>query len=126
MAIRLAGWDTLARQIEVMAQSAGAAYVAADGYALGSELAWFMPDQIPVIGVDEHWAFTRLPRPDPAGRVGLLLRDARNTAAPDPSRWPDAERVGVVHRPGGAPGAYVVYRITTADMTGPVAALPHR
>lgn len=126
IAMRLSGWDSLARQTASGVRATGASYVAAEGYALGSELAWLMPAGTPEIGVDDHWAFINLPRPALDGRMGLLVRDARNTAPPDPSRWANAERVGTVERPGITPGSYAVYRVSGTAFREKAALLPQR
>jgi 4-amino-4-deoxy-L-arabinose transferase-like glycosyltransferase len=114
VALRLAGWDSLARQTQTFCDATGAAYVAADGYALASELAWWMPDGIPVVGADERWNLTTLPASPVPGKTGLLVRDARRTDPPDPAMWPDAERLGTVTRGQAAGGNFAVYRVTSA------------
>ncbi|HEX2943143.1 MAG TPA: glycosyltransferase family 39 protein [Rhodopila sp.] len=126
VAIRLAGWDSLARQTATMAGATGASFVAVEGYALGSELAWLLPVERPLVGVDAHWAFINLPRPALGGRIGLLVRDERNAAPPDSSRWTDAERIGTVLRPGVTPGRYAVYRVTGTASQDSAASLPRR
>ena len=124
VALRLSGWDTLAGQVQRLALRTDAVYVAAEGYALGGELAWALPATIPVLGLDVHWASTTLPRAITAGRPGLLLRDVRNDAAPASPPWSDAERVGTVERPGVPAGAYAVYRVSGQDL--PAVTLPER
>jgi 4-amino-4-deoxy-L-arabinose transferase-like glycosyltransferase len=122
VSLRLAGWDGLALRIEASAQAAGAAYVAADGYALASELAWWMPG--PVVGTDGRWRLTALPSAPIGGQPGLLVRDARRGDPPDPAAWASVEPLGVVARPG-APGAgFQVFKgIAAPGVTA--AALPH-
>lgn len=110
VAHQLGGWRALAMQAAAAAREAGTATVAVIGYAPASELAWLAPAGLRVIGVDPHWALTTLPREaPPAG--GLLLRDSRDAAPPDPRRWGDSRRVGVVRRPGVPAGAFAVYRV---------------
>jgi 4-amino-4-deoxy-L-arabinose transferase-like glycosyltransferase len=123
IAMRLAGWDGLARQTQVFRDATGAAYVAADGYALASELAWWMPDGIPVVGTDERWRLTTLPVMQIAGKPGLLIRDARRTDAPDSAIWAEAERIGTLTRTRMPGGDFAVYRVTSA---GNFAGLPAR
>jgi len=96
IAVRLAGWEDLARQVEASRTATGAAYVAADGYALASELAWRLPAGLTVIGVDARWTLTTLPKAAIAGQSGLLVRDVRRRDPPDPAVWADAGRIGTV------------------------------
>jgi hypothetical protein len=126
IAIRLAGWDGLARQVEANRVLTGATWVAADGYALASELAWLLPDGMRVIGTDPHFALTTLPAAEIAGQSGLLLRDARHAGSPDPALWPDAEPIGQVMRPGAPAGAFTVYRVTAAPGRVNLVMLPGR
>jgi hypothetical protein len=112
VAIRLAGWDGLARQVAVAAAAGNARFVAVEGYAPGSEIAWTARDAVPVVGLDDRWGLIDLPRADIAGQQGLLARDARRTDAPDPGTWTSPERIATVTRPGsGAPG-YALWRVT--------------
>jgi 4-amino-4-deoxy-L-arabinose transferase-like glycosyltransferase len=114
IAMRLAGWDGLARQVGMFRDSTGAAYVAADGYALGSELAWWMPRGARVVGADERWTLTTLPVVPIAGQIGLLVRDVRRADPPDPGMWKGAERIGTVTRGGAGGGGFAVYRVVSA------------
>lgn len=123
IAMRLAGWDGVAAQVRMFQDSTGAGFVAADGYALASELAWWMPAGVRVVGPDERWTLTTLPVVPIAGRTGLLVRDARQSDAPDPAIWRGAERIGTVTR-GRVPGGdFAVYRVTAV---GDLAGLPAR
>jgi hypothetical protein len=123
IAMRLAGWDGLARQMQAFRQTGGASYVAADGYDVASELAWWMPPGVRVVGTDARWRLTTLPEAGVAGQTGLLIRDARRAGAPDPAEWRDAQRIATVTRPG-APGAgFAVFRVTAV---GGLVALPRR
>lgn len=124
IAIRLAGWDGLARQVGQLQQNADSAFVAADGYALASELTWWLPAAVPVIGTDERWTLTTLPPSNQAGKTGLLVRDARRADPPDPAKWIDVEQIGATVRPGAPGPGFAVYRVTgaagsTAGMTLP-------
>jgi hypothetical protein len=105
--------------------SAGAAFVAADGYALTSELAWSMPGAA-IIGIGERWRLLDLPAADTAGKTGLLVVDPRRAGLPEPSAWADSQRIGTVERPGlGGTGAFVVYRVTLRPEIQTIA-LPRR
>jgi 4-amino-4-deoxy-L-arabinose transferase-like glycosyltransferase len=121
VALQLAGWGGLARQVTTDAAVGG--FVAADGYGVASELAWWMPAGVPVVGTDARWRLTALPAAPIAGRTGLLVRDARRGDAPDPAVWRDVQRLGTVIRPGAPGPGFVVYRVTAVQ---DVVALPHR
>ena len=125
VAIRLTGWDGLAREVAAAQAGAGAVYVAADGYGLSSELAWWLPAGTLVVGTDERWMLTTLPVADVAGRVGLLVRDARRDDAPDPAMWAGVRRIGTVVRPGAAGPAFAVYQVVALG-GGEVERLPRR
>jgi 4-amino-4-deoxy-L-arabinose transferase-like glycosyltransferase len=125
IAMRLAGWDGLARQVEAMRRQAGADYVAVEGYGAASELAWWLPPGVSVVGVDDHWALTDLAPARIAGTRGLLLRDARRTEPPDPRIWTRWEALGPATRPGSS--AVFAQYLVAAGAQPPVAVdLPHR
>ncbi len=125
IALRLTGWDAMARQVEAMRVRSGAAFVAADAYAIASELAWALPASVPVVGTDPRWALFDLPPAQIAGQTGLLLRDARRSDSPDPATWVAAEPIGAATRPG-APTALTVYRVLAGTAPPVAAALPRR
>jgi 4-amino-4-deoxy-L-arabinose transferase-like glycosyltransferase len=125
IAMRLAGWDGLARQVEAMRQQAGADYVAVESYAAASELAWWLPPGVSVVGVDDHWALTDLAPTRIAGTSGLLLRDARRTDPPDPRVWTRSEPLGPVTRPG-SPAVFALYLVTARAQPAIAVDLPHR
>jgi 4-amino-4-deoxy-L-arabinose transferase-like glycosyltransferase len=116
--MRLAGWNSLAHQVETVRNASAASYVAADGYALASELAWWLPEggpaSVPVIGTDQRWRLTTLPAAPIAGKPGLLIRDARRADPPDPRMWGSAERIGIVTRPGAGGPDFALYRVTAS------------
>jgi hypothetical protein len=87
-------------------------FIAADGYGLASELAWWMPVGTVVVGTDERWTLTTLPVARIAGKVGLLVRDARRADPPDPAVWTDVQLIGPVQRPGAAGPEFTMYRVT--------------
>ena len=123
IALRLTGWDGLARATEASATAGAVAFVAAEGYALASELAWSMPGPIVIVGADDRWRLTALPAADIAGRPGLLVRDARRQDPPDPAAWTVLRQLDDAVRPGsGAPG-FAVYRVV-ATGRAPAVALP--
>jgi 4-amino-4-deoxy-L-arabinose transferase-like glycosyltransferase len=111
IAMRLAGWDGLARQLRVLGSASGVSFVAADGYALASELAWWMPSGTPIVGTDDRWHLTVLPSIPITGHIGLLVRDAGRSDPPDAKIWEDVQRIGTVTRTGAAERDYTVYRV---------------
>ncbi len=110
IALRLRGWDTLAR--DVSAHAAGAAFVAADGYAVASELAWCLPPGTAVVGAGERWALTTLPVAKVAGVTGLLVRDASRRDPPDPALWTNVRPISTATRSTAPSGQFVVYQVT--------------
>lgn len=128
---RLAGWPDLARAADDLRAREGAAYLAAEAYALASELAWHAPPGVAVLGVEERWRLFDLPRPGDAGpagdagRAGLLLQSTRRSEPPDPARWRDVHEVGrlVRARAGMVAEEYRVYRATRRE-DAPAALLP--
>ena len=128
---RLAGWPELAREADELRAREGAAYLAAESYALASELAWHAPPGVAVLGVEERWRLFDLPRPDDAaptgdaGRAGLLVQSTRRSEPPDPARWRDVREVGrlVRARAGVVAEEYRVYRATRRE-DAPAVLLP--
>src|ERR1700729_4015028 len=55
IAMRLAGWEGLAAQVDAARVAAGADFVVADNYALTSELAWWLPPSVRVVGTSARW-----------------------------------------------------------------------
>lgn len=106
VAMRLVGWDSLAAQVTARGDQP---FVAVEGYAPASELAWW---KVPVLGIDDRWALTRLKVVPIGGKTGLLVRDARHREAVDPAKWLQAEHISTLTRPGAA---FEVYRVTAAD-----------
>ncbi len=81
--MRLAGWEGLARQVAATRQATGAAFVAADGYALASELAWWMPAGVEVVSTEARWRLLDLPRASIGENSLLLAQDFRRAEVPD-------------------------------------------
>lgn len=111
---QLAGWPVLAMQVETAA--ADAAFVASDDYGAAAQLARLLPATLPVLGDDARWRFFDLPRPDVAGRQGLLLRSMRRGEDFDSAAFSNVERIGTVARVRGGvtAEAFRVYRVTAA------------
>jgi len=100
IALRLSGWDTLATQIDAIRRDTVATFVAADQYALASELAHGLSGEAIVLGAESRWSLMDLPRADLRGREGLLVRDRRHGDRLDPSVWAEGTLVGEATRPG--------------------------
>jgi 4-amino-4-deoxy-L-arabinose transferase-like glycosyltransferase len=126
IAMRLAGWEGLAGQVDGFRRTTDAAFVAVDGYAPASELAWWMPNGIAVTGTDERWRLTTLPAAVFGADPGLLVRDARRPDPPDPAKWGDVQRVGTATRPGVPGPGFAVYRVVGAGGGFTGVALPRR
>ena len=85
IARQLAGWDGLAGAVEAARARAGATAVAADSYGLAAQLAWTLPRETVVLGVEPRWRQTRLPPAAPA--LTILVRPARRGEAVDKAIW---------------------------------------
>jgi len=121
IAMRLAGWDAVAEQVS--RKAVDAAFVAVDGYAVASELAWWMPNGVPIVGMDDRWKLTDLPVATMVRGSGLLVRDARRADAPDAALWATAEQIGSATRPSGA---FAIYRVTVTANAEAEVLLPRR
>jgi 4-amino-4-deoxy-L-arabinose transferase-like glycosyltransferase len=126
IAMRLAGWDGLAQQLRATGTMGGASFVTAEGYGLASELAWWMPRDIPIVGTDERWRLTALPTMAIAGRSGLLVRNAGRGSPPDAAMWTEIRRIGTMTRTGAPGPNEAIYQVTAADASPAAVALPHR
>jgi len=126
VAIRFAGWDGLTRQMLAYRAATGAAFIAVDGYTPASALAWRLPDDVRLVGIDDRWALTRLPPASIAGQSGLLLRDIRRIDPPDPAEWAVSEQIGRAERAGAPAGVFAVYRVVAAGGSARGVELPHR
>lgn len=123
IALRLAGWDTLAARVAIVRQRTGADFVAANQYGIAAELAWALPRGVTVVGVEPRWASFELSAASVAGRSGILVSDARSTDGVDRAAWSDVAELGEVvrARDGVAVEVLRLYRVT--GRAGPVAAV---
>jgi 4-amino-4-deoxy-L-arabinose transferase-like glycosyltransferase len=112
VAMRLAGWGGLADRVAAVRRDVAADFVVADGYALTSELAWWMPEGVEVLGTEARWRLLRLPEVQIGGREGLLV--APPGRVPDGALWDHAEPVGSAERSGSN---FVLYRVTARPDT---------
>jgi hypothetical protein len=126
-ALQLAGWPALAARIEAARQQAGASFVAADQYGVASELAYWLPGDVAVVGIEPRWRIFGLPAARLDGQVGILVRSTRREALSAAGPWADREPLGVVarERDGETVERYILFRVVggaTLDAT----ALPRR
>lgn len=68
-ALQMAGWSTLAQQ----AAALHPAFLTADTYAVASELAFYAPKTVKVVGFSSRWSYFNWPQAQLAGKSGLLL-----------------------------------------------------
>jgi len=108
---RLAGWDTLAGQVDAARREQSAAFITADDYAVASMLAWEMPG-ITILAAQPRWAVFDLPRGAPAG-PGILVRSARNAERVDSDTWREQAPLGLAARSrnGVTAEEYRLYRV---------------
>jgi 4-amino-4-deoxy-L-arabinose transferase-like glycosyltransferase len=122
--LQLAGWNTLAEQVDAIRQREGATYVAADQYGVAAELARDLPPGVMTVGVEPRWALFNLPRASLAGRVGILVTTNRldSNAAP----WSSITPNGTAARERGteAVETYRLYRVTAASDPADAVVLP--
>jgi 4-amino-4-deoxy-L-arabinose transferase-like glycosyltransferase len=123
VSLRLAGWPAVAAQIAGTGEDAS--FLAVEGYAPASELAWWTMGPAPILGADARWRLTTLPFTSVAGRSGLLVRDGMDAKPPDSPLWSSATRMGSVARPGTAQRGFTLYRVTGSDQAR-LAVLPGR
>jgi 4-amino-4-deoxy-L-arabinose transferase-like glycosyltransferase len=110
IAQRLAGWDGLTAQVEAARKAAGAGFVVANGYALTSELAWWLPPGVRIVGSDARWRMLDLPDASLGATTGLLVADAGH--GPDAALWTQVAPVGTASRPGSDRSGFALYRVT--------------
>ena len=98
IALRLSDWDVVARHVAEAQGRIGAAFVASDQYALAAAMAWVLPPEARVVGVEDRWRLFRLPRATIAGTTGILVRDSRDQAPFDPRLWRSVTPLSQVSR----------------------------
>ena len=78
-ALQLAGWQGFADQIAAKKP----AYVTSDEYTVMSELVFYTPPGLPIVGFDERWAVFSLPLAGiPTGAPGLFITRRRDAPCP--------------------------------------------
>jgi 4-amino-4-deoxy-L-arabinose transferase-like glycosyltransferase len=127
-ALQLAGWPELAAQVEVARRRDGASFVAADQYGVASELAYWLPAEVQVVGIEQRWRMFDLPVAALDGRVGILVRSARREALVGNGPWGSRELLGVVgrQRDGQTVELYGIYRVVGGGALADAAVLPRR
>lgn len=124
IALRLAGWNALAADVEAVRLHENASFIAADDYGVAAELARALPPDVATIGAEPRWRQFALPRAPISGQTGILVRSARRGGTPDPADWPHAELLGEVGR--GSAEKYRLYGVTAAADVSDAVLLPHR
>jgi len=125
---RLAGWEQLAADIEVVRHDREARFVATDSYAIAAMLAWHGRSDVPVIGADRRWSNFNLPHPNLSGQPGLLVRSIRQDHRFNPNEWRAPIEITTVNRARGQTIAetYRLYRIAGPPTDPNLVTLPQR
>jgi hypothetical protein len=124
IALRMAGWDGLAAQVEAARRQAGADFVVAEEYGVAAELARALPAGVVMIGLDPRWGLFDLPRASVGGKIGLLVRGAQRGV--DGRVWSSATEIGHAERSSGAVTveAFLLYRVVGGAGIGSAVELP--
>ena len=128
LALQLAGWPGLAARIDATGKRIGAGFVAADQYGVASELAYRLPDTLPVVGIEPRWRMFNLPAATLGGQVGILVRSVRRGPFSDAGPWPARELLGLATRDSdGKPvETYLLYRVLGGEAPPEATVLPRR
>jgi 4-amino-4-deoxy-L-arabinose transferase-like glycosyltransferase len=105
VALRLAGWDTLAAQVDTMRVRTGANFITVDQYGVASELAYVL--SVPVVGIESRWTLFDLPHANLAGQIGILVHVG--SGPPDRTPWSTMTELGTVER---VTQTLHIYRVT--------------
>ncbi len=124
IALRLAGWHTLAAEVNAVRQQSGASFVAADQYAAAAKLARALPASVAVIGVEPRWSLFNLPTAPVAGRTGILVHSGGDDV--DRTPWSSVTEIGQADRRQGTTvvEAFRLFRVTGAADTKETVLLP--
>jgi 4-amino-4-deoxy-L-arabinose transferase-like glycosyltransferase len=127
-ALQLGGWPELATQVEAARRREGASFVAADQYGVASELAYWLPAEVQVVGIEQRWRMFDLPVAALDGRVGILVRSVRREALVGNGPWAARDLLGAVarQRDGQAVEFYGLYRVVGGGTLPDAAVLPRR
>ena len=124
--LRLSGWDAFAAGIAAVRRQQGADFVVADQYGVAAELAFDLPADVPLVGIEPRWSRFDLPRPTLTGRTGILVRSARRADDIDRERWSEIADLGTVERSreGSTIETFHLFRVTGQPGPEPAALLP--
>jgi hypothetical protein len=127
-ALQLAGWPELAVQVEAARGRDGASFVAADQYGVASELAYWLPAEVQVVGIEPRWRMFNLPVAGLDRRIGILVRSARREALVGNGPWVARDLLGVVarQRDGQTVELYRLYRVVGGGAMPDTTVLPRR
>ena len=122
-ALRLEGFRELARDLDLRARDASAAYILTQGYALTSLMTYYGDPAIPVVQPEQRMRWIFAPQPSESLFVGpgLALGEAgRRFDLILKMRFRTVEPIGLIERrrAGAAIRTYELYRV--ADPIGPV------
>jgi 4-amino-4-deoxy-L-arabinose transferase-like glycosyltransferase len=128
VALQLAGWPDLVRQIETVREKTSAAFVAADQYGIASQIAYWRPAHVRAIALGQRWRLFNLPPARIAGTTGLLIRSTRRGEISQPLPWARLKLISVAQRArNGVPvETYLIYQISPTANPAGAAALPGR
>ena len=127
-ALQLAGWQAFAAEVEAARQRSDASFVAADQYGVASELAYWLPGDVPVVGIEPRWRMFDLPAAVLDGRVGVLVRSVRREALSGIGPWAAREPLGELarQRDGQTVERYRLYRVVGGGASPDAVVLPRR
>ena len=128
-ALQLAGWPELAAQVEVARRLDGASFDQRRiQYGVASELAYWLPAEVQVVGIEPRWRMFDLPAAALDGRVGILVRSARREAPVGDGPWASRELLGEVGRQRGGESVelYRLYRVVGGGGLTDAVVLPRR
>jgi 4-amino-4-deoxy-L-arabinose transferase-like glycosyltransferase len=126
IALRLAGWDSLAAQVDAVRQQGGASFVAADQYATAADLARELPAGVPMVGVQPRWRLFDLPPAPVAGQPGILVHSTRRGSDIDRTPWSSLTEIGHADRKQGTVvvESFQLYRVIGSAGATDVVLLP--
>ncbi|MBU6449416.1 MAG: glycosyltransferase family 39 protein [Rhodospirillales bacterium] len=89
-ALQMAGWKDFAAQ----AAASHPAFLTSDDYATAAELAFYAPQNVPVLGFTPRWGYFNWPVAAVQGQAGILITRRTGT--------PCADQTGIITRKRGA------------------------
>jgi 4-amino-4-deoxy-L-arabinose transferase-like glycosyltransferase len=110
-ALQLSGWQALARD----AAASRPAFLTADDYATAAALAFYAPEDVPVLGFGKRWGYFDWPLSGQAGETGIMVTRHGDTDCP--------EALGRITRKRGAE-VVATYRLCRMAAPKPGVELP--